>query len=421
MSDPSPSTAGRLVVHILDVGQGDGIYIEFPNGKNMLVDLGSTKNKDLTSGDVFKFFQNHTRFGTPGETLDYLIVTHGDRDHYNLIPEFLKKFDVNVGTLFYGGVDKHYKMKGALSAMKERADDVLIYGDAGPHSLADASVFGGVEVIVLAVDAPTVNKAEAWVHNTPSVVLQLVYGGNSIILSGDATIDTEKYILETMDARIQQQQDEEMASENEDEDVGMDIDDDDDVVDHPLRSLVLKVGHHGSLRTSVRPEWIETVAPRYAFISSDRSGWSGTRQESRDERRSGYKLTGYRLPQQICIDVIEDNTDLAEDCVRHPYVADYNPADYQPGTYAHVDRAYPDGLPDPHKQKQTPTGWMQTATKLGIFSTLAAMNLQAAGNPAYDQGVQYMLTFHADGRFEIHATSDLGNHVQQVAAATTST
>lgn len=429
MSNASPSApadTGKLVIQILDVGQGDGIYIEFPNGKNMLVDLGSTKNKDLTSLDVFLYFQQHTRFAASGQTLDYLVVTHGDRDHYNLLPEFLKKFDVRVGVLLYGGPDAHYTAGGTgkdnyLKQMKARASTTLLYEDSGPHALGDPSLFGGVEVIVLAIDAPTINKAEAWLHNTPSVVLQLVYGGNSIILSGDATIDTESYILQTMDERIEAQQGADTSSQDaEDESmVAKDdaMDEDDDIVDHPLRSLVLKVGHHGSQRTSVRPEWVETVAPRYAFISSDRSGWSGTPQESKEDRRKTYKLTGYRLPQQICIDVIEDNTDLADDCIDHPYVAAYNPADYLKGAYAHLGIEYPEGFPDPHAGKLQ-IGWNQTSTTAGIFSTLAAMSQRAPDNPDFDQGVQYMLTFHADGAFELHATLDLGAHVTPVATAT---
>jgi hypothetical protein len=36
-----------LHLDILDVGQGDGMVIWLPNGKVMMVDLGSTKNKGL--------------------------------------------------------------------------------------------------------------------------------------------------------------------------------------------------------------------------------------------------------------------------------------------------------------------------------------------------------------------------------------
>src|SRR5689334_13123957 len=99
-----------LVIQFLDVGQGDGIYIEFPaeigkHSVNMLVDLGSTKNRDVVRPDIIKYFKMNTRFGLPNQTLDYLILTHGDIDHYNLVPYFLNQLGITqIGKCFFGGV-----------------------------------------------------------------------------------------------------------------------------------------------------------------------------------------------------------------------------------------------------------------------------------------------------------------------------
>ncbi|MFA5783197.1 MAG: hypothetical protein WC868_13095, partial [Bacteroidales bacterium] len=75
----------------------------------------------------------------------------------------------------------------------------------------------------------------AWSTNDGSIVARLSYGNISVILTGDATIKTEKIIL--AENSVTQ-----------------------------LNSDILKVGHHGS-RTSTSPEFVKAVSPTYAFIS----------------------------------------------------------------------------------------------------------------------------------------------------------
>lgn len=419
MSETSPSSGGSLTFQFLDVGQGDGIYIEFPNGKNMLVDLGSTANKDLVRGDILKYFATLPRFQQSPSTLDYLVLTHGDQDHYNMVLPFLTTFNVQVDNLIYGGPDSHYtfttkKIKD-FGEIKKRVRNPLQFQGAGPHPLGMPADFGEVQILIHAINAPCVKTAKAWQHNTPSVVMQLIYAERSVILSGDATIDTEAYILafwaEVLKARESQASGGELPDDSGDE--GMDTEDD-LAGDHPLSSVVLKVGHHGSLRTSIRPEWIEAIAPEYVIISSDRSGWTGTPLESREEERPKYKLTHHRLPQQICIDVIADNTDLATNCEPHTYVAAYNPDDYSDKQYTHLVAEYREGFPDPHKGKLT-IGWQQVTTTEGIFTTLTAMDVRDEEGQ-FDRGAQYQLSIHADGSLQILSSYDYMQSNTPVAA-----
>ncbi|HLA63565.1 MAG TPA: MBL fold metallo-hydrolase, partial [Rhodothermales bacterium] len=86
----------NLTIQIMDVGQGDGIFVVFPDGTTMLVDYGSTKNKALVSDDSLKYFKNNTKFASENQTLDYLILTHGDIDHYNMVKSFCEKLKANV-------------------------------------------------------------------------------------------------------------------------------------------------------------------------------------------------------------------------------------------------------------------------------------------------------------------------------------
>lgn len=351
----------ELNIQFLDVGQGDGIFITFPNGKTMLVDLGSTKNKKITKTDIFEYFKQHTKFKKDsGETLDYLILTHGDRDHYNMVLDFIKECRVTVANLLYGGESSDYRDR--ISGVTN-----LRAPSTGPFELNSKMYFGGVEVLVLAINAPvTTNSAEAWRKNSASIVLRLEYGGESVILSGDATIDTEKYVVATMTAKNAQEK---------------------------LKSTVLKVGHHGSVRTSIAPRWIEAIKPEFVFISSDRQG-----------SLSESAKTGYRLPQQLAIDIIKANTKLFKG-EKHTYVSSYDPGDYD----RYVDPVTGDvSFTNPHENEEwgARRTWVQFTTTQAIFTTLAVMDLRSAEHSVADQGAQYELTISDKGKVSVKTTLD---------------
>ncbi len=81
------SISGDYSVHFIDVGQGDSSLIEFPDGKNMLIDTGDDKSeiRDV----LFNYLdeQNIT-------TIDYLVITHPDSDHIGSVPELLEKYEI---------------------------------------------------------------------------------------------------------------------------------------------------------------------------------------------------------------------------------------------------------------------------------------------------------------------------------------
>jgi beta-lactamase superfamily II metal-dependent hydrolase len=74
-----------------------------------------------------------------------------------------------------------------------------------------------------------------WESNMASIVMKVQYGSTSVMLTGDAPMEIEKYLVETYGSG--------------------------------LRSDVLKLGHHGS-KTSSSDEWLDAVAPMYAVVSA---------------------------------------------------------------------------------------------------------------------------------------------------------
>ncbi len=355
---------------ILDVGQGDGMVLWTPNNKVMMIDYGSTKNKGLVSKDSFKYFSDHTIFKDKGQVLDWLVLTHGDRDHYNMVQDFLTTFGVNVRNVLHGGLEAEY---GALiKTLRNRKNPdgtkavIQTGANKGFYTLTQDL---GMEVVVVAIGVHGMGGATAHVKNTRSVILRVTYAGISLLLTGDATTETEDAIIGLINSRKVHQYD--------------------------LQSDVLKVAHHGSHRTSNHATFLKLVNPSYAFFSSDRSGALDDDQ----------KPTGHRLPQALTISLLfKYATLLQRDCGEHSYVMAYQKSDYV--SYNH-DPDVPGetvDLPVTNHDK----AWIQMSSQAGIFSTLARLGLSKDPNDegAADLGVQYRVTISDNGDLEIFSTAD---------------
>ena len=74
-----------LTVAFLDIGQGDAIYIEAPNGNQALIDGGPGRAVLRALGEIMPW---------PDKTLDVVIATHPDADHLGGLPAVLEHFQV---------------------------------------------------------------------------------------------------------------------------------------------------------------------------------------------------------------------------------------------------------------------------------------------------------------------------------------
>ena len=75
----------ELVVHFIDVGQGDSTFIQFPNGDTSLIDGGTRNNGEK----VVKYLKD-----LKIDRIDYLIATHPHEDHIGGLPDVIRNFDI---------------------------------------------------------------------------------------------------------------------------------------------------------------------------------------------------------------------------------------------------------------------------------------------------------------------------------------
>jgi len=220
----SPTCDERyLCVVFLDVGQGDSIFIQSPNGTQMLVDGGRDNTVLRELGSVMGFFD---------KDLDYVLATHPDADHVGGLADVLERYEVkNVirtenesDTPVWKRVEELIGEEGAKIYFARRAERY----DLG----------GGVTLEILFPDIDPV----ALESNIASIVAKLVYGETSFMLTGDSPKAIEEYLVLIEGER--------------------------------LKSDVLKVGHHGS-RTSTSQFFLDEVRPTHAVISSGKDNQYG--------------------------------------------------------------------------------------------------------------------------------------------------
>lgn len=205
-------------VAFLDVGQGDAIYIEAPNKKQILVDGGRDQKVLRALGDVMPFADR---------SIDIVIGTHPDADHIGGLYYVLRNYEVE--TVFEPGSKSESKIYQSFRNEISKQKIPYILARRGTAIVLDKK--NNVVLHILYPDEDPVG----WETNASSVVATLSYGDEKVLLTGDSPIEKELYLLEKDSKKLQ--------------------------------ADILKIGHHGS-RTSSSKDFLHAVDPTLGIISA---------------------------------------------------------------------------------------------------------------------------------------------------------
>ena len=203
----------EMRVHFIDVGQGDCIVVELPDGKTMLVDGGGRGAK--TEKAILRYL-NALKI----DVIDYLVVTHTDSDHCGAIGEIVRQKRVlNAYLPTLSNFSRGVYAEAYAELLRE--DCTL----AETKRTLDLSQDGGTPY-VLSFLYPYTQSSEKD-GNAQSAVFWLDYMGASILFTGDMSAEEEELLIRD-------------ASFGFFEDYGVEL----------SSTEILKVAHHGSALSS---------------------------------------------------------------------------------------------------------------------------------------------------------------------------
>lgn len=220
-------TGDALRLTELDVGHGSCTLIQFPNGKNILYDSGKQGWADVGKRVIAPFLWH---MGI--RTIDAVVISHEDADHYNGLPSLIERFRICKVLVN----EQFFNSSGTRELIK------FVTGKGVPIEVIGEGVrLRGLEGARVSVLNPPAGAS--WLSpNDASCVLMIEYCNKGILLCGDIQ---ERGIEALLDSG------------------------------HNIKADVVQAPHHGAnignvagLYTATRPQYILVSAGSNRDISS---------------------------------------------------------------------------------------------------------------------------------------------------------
>lgn len=280
--------AGKLTTVVLDVGQGDGIFMKGPEGNTYLVDGGSSDVKKVGQYRLEPFLKSQ---GVG--RLDYVLISHGDSDHMNGVDELIgrQEISVKIGTLVLPvkevwdealtGLARKAANHGIRVVVIEpgqsisEGDMVITCIQPGNMEIKSENAESRRENAVLGTGNEGLESG-----NEASMVLAVQYGQFDLLLTGDVEGEGENQLTKQLEERYPD-----------------------------CTWEILKAAHHGSKNSSTE-EFLRLVRPAYALISAGQENRYGHPHQETIERLADVGSKIYSTQENGAIIVEVENGEI---------------------------------------------------------------------------------------------------------------
>lgn len=248
----------NLLFTAFDIGQGDAIFFETPEGHQILIDGGPSGAILAKLGEIMPFWDR---------SIDVLILTHPHADHLDGLFEVLKRYD--IGMVIEAGVNYTLpEYREWHNLLKEKGVKIIIASSGQRIRFSDDAYLDLLTPFKNFIDQSPKNVHDAM------VVSLLHYGLTKALLMGDAEKSLEYDLI--------------FSGIN-------------------LRSDLLKIGHHGS-KTSSSEDFLRAVSPRFALISVGKKNRYGHPHQEVIDRLLTLGIATLRTDQEGDIGFSSDGT-----------------------------------------------------------------------------------------------------------------
>ena len=256
---------GKVQITMLDVGQGDCIYMRGPKGDTYLIDGGSSDVEQVGKYRIEPFLKSQ---GVG--SLDYVFVSHGDLDHYNGIKELIERqlFGVEIKTMVFPVCYKQDKKLQCLADLAHAKGIAVAVMDAG-----EKVVEGDMVIRCLQPSA----DSRVWEGNAGSMVLEVSFEKFDMLFTGDVERAGEEGLIKKLKQKSYD---------------------------------VLKVSHHGS-KNSTTEMFLRITKPQIGLISAGENNSYGHPHKETLDRLQEYGCKIYQTLERGAI-TLETDGDLID-------------------------------------------------------------------------------------------------------------
>ena len=234
-----PAPTASLQVFVLPVGQGDCSVIQCPNGNIIVFDCGSNGGFGMSPDGIQNWL------GTSIDRVVAILISHPNTDHFNYLPD-IEWNSTSIRAVIIGGTEQSYRMRGPdiRDWIDEWSDEGKLF-TIGTAQSSPSSCIGNCVVntstnfcddFTFQFNMLAANNGTVRTSNEQSIVMKMIVGGWSMLLSGDMEGQASLNIASQLGAQLQ--------------------------------SVVYKMSHHGASSKANINGWLTPIQPQFAFASS---------------------------------------------------------------------------------------------------------------------------------------------------------